>query len=249
MAQAREVAPKKRPEVAVAADRRYIHGVSTASRTLLLCLSALALTGCLRDLRELRDGLVEEEERIDAGIGTVLVAPECGELPTAGFLCGGDPRGVWTIVSACPAGDTYDPLDGTCDDLTATASGSTSGIVTILSDGTIAVQLDTQTVEADFAFALSCYGGSELPCVGSVFEGSCAVDGDVCRCQSTRTSAPIYERGRWTRQDGALTVLGDDFTHVYDFCRMGPDVLALTRPSIDGDVAWSYILERAPEAP
>lgn len=223
--------------------------MSVSSRLFLFALLALAVSGCFRDLRELRDELEEEEERIDAGIGSVTIAPSCDDVPTAGFLCGGDPRGSWQIVSACPASDTYDPLDGTCDDISATASGSTTGVVTIESDGSIEVRLDAQVVSADFAFALACYGGSEMPCVGSVFDGACAVDGDVCRCQATRTSAPVVERGRWTRSDGALTAAGDDFAYVYDYCRMGPDVLALTRPAIADDVAWSYILERIPETP
>lgn len=214
--------------------------------TLLLFASSFAF-GCVGDLKRDAESFERETDRIDDGIGTITEAPSCEDLSTASYLCGGDPRGIWQVREGCLVNDAYDPLDGTCEDYDASASGTASGIVEIGTFTGFQLNLEPQRIDADFAFELACFGGATRPCDGAVFGGSCLVDGDICRCQTQNTEDAIAETGFWQRFDGSLSVFRSDSVVVYEYCRLGPDLMTMVRPAVDDDVAWSLVLERIGE--
>jgi hypothetical protein len=193
--------------------------------------------------------LDRETEAIDAGIGTVVDPPSCEALTTAEQICGGDPRGMWQVREGCLVADAYDPLDGTCDAFRADATGEVAGTVEIGIESGFRLELVDQRVQAESAFDLACYGGSTSPCDGAVFGGSCQLAGEQCECETSQALATTIEEGGWQRWDGALVVLSAETITQYDFCRMGPDVLTLTRPAVDNGVAWTLVLERIGEVP
>lgn len=210
-------------------------------------LLAASLAACVADLKRDVEAFDRETDRIDDGIGTITEPPSCEDLDTAAYLCGGDPRGIWLVREGCLIDDAYDPLDGTCDDYDATASGTASGTVEIGTLAGFSLELEPQRIDADFAFDLACYGGATSPCDGAVFGGNCMLDGEICRCETRQTEDAIVENGFWQRFDGSLSVFRSDSVVVYEYCRLGPDLMTLVRPAVDDDVAWSLVLERIGE--
>jgi hypothetical protein len=210
----------------------------------LASLLLLTLIGCGEGLRDRAGDIQEDQQAAEEGIGDIDVTPECSALPQAAFICGGDPRGLWQIATACPVSDTYDPLDGTCDQFASVTTGSIGGIIEITSGGEMLVELGPERIDTSFVFDLACYGGATEPCDGVVFGGSCSIDATLCRCETGFTNPTRIDAGQWQRDDGELALFGSDFVHFYDYCRVGADVLAMTRPSVDGSPAWSMVLER-----
>lgn len=218
-----------------------------------LCHVALAVccmaAGCVGELVKDAERLERETDAIDLGVGSIVEPPSCDELSTAQQICGGDPRGMWQVLEGCLIADAYDPLDGTCDAFRADATGEVAGVVEIGLESGFRLELVDQRVQAEFAFDLACYGGSTAPCDGAVFGGQCLLVGAQCECETSQALATTTEEGSWQRLDGALGVLSSEMFTLYEFCRLGPDLLTLTRPAVDDDVAWSLVLQRIGEVP
>lgn len=210
----------------------------------LLCLTAF---GCDFNIPELEAALSDSGIQADAGpsLEEILANEQCDGLVADDFRCGGDPVGTWEIVRSCPAVDAYDPLNGTCAELSVDGQGEAVGRIEFRGDGSYTLEMEPRVLELSFTFPLACFGGSTEPCDGSNFFGSCFVADSQCACDVTRTRGAIDEEGTWVRFFAEIQFSPDDETIVdAQICRIG-EVMRMVRFSPnEEELDWGFILRR-----
>jgi hypothetical protein len=171
-----------------------------------LIYSFAVVTACSDgDVAELQgadalDGSTIADTSGDASELNPIQAPTCQDLPSDFATCGsGRLPGTWRMVTFCPAGDAYDPLDGTCPDVVGSGEGSGDSFLRLDGQGTFAWNFENVTNSMEFSFALACYGGSTRSCDGRNFEGTCALEDQAtrCRCSVTQTIDSFVQTGQW----------------------------------------------------
>lgn len=181
-----------------------------------------------------------------ASLDEVLAGESCNDLVAVDFACGGSPVGDWEIVHSCAGTATWDPLNGTCPQLTTSGSGTASGGLTIRADGSYSLNLTERETDLSFEFPLSCFGGATEPCNGANFQGVCEIDGAFCGCDVSLLRGAISEEGAWVGFGGDLMFQSLLESTQLSFCRVGSDILRLVRfaPDGSGELSWAFVLKR-----
>jgi hypothetical protein len=172
----------------------------------------------------------------------------CADIERGDFAtCGGIPYGLWRLETWCPAGDLYDPLDGTCDDIFGSGEGSGTGSLRIDSSGSFAWNFQRTTSLLSFSFALACYGGATSPCDGRNFDGTCSLaQGQTrCECDVTQAVDSFLQNGSVTRAGNRLTLDVGTFDIEMDYC-VNPDtgLLEILRYQAPGTLPARMVYRR-----
>lgn len=204
------------------------------------CLLALA-SGCVDAIRERIEDRLDAEfsDAADAGSGEGSGVPLCDGL--AAFApCGGDPVGIWRLTGWCIDGASWDPLRGTCPDITSEGSGEASGRLEIFGDGGYLLYWDRLERAMTFRFGLWCFGGDATACNGTFYDGTCGHDGTVCTCQVADAYEDAPESGTWSQSGLRIAFESVDGSWVQPFCVSGAgDVLTLGREATEQEPGFT----------
>ena len=195
-----------------------------------------------------RDGSDTGDVSGDATEQVLGPAPTCQELPSDFATCGsGRLPGTWRMVTYCPAGDLYDPLDGTCPDIVGSGEGSGESFLRLDGPGTFAWNFENVTNSLAFSFALACYGGSTRSCDGRNFDGSCALEeqGTRCRCSVSQQIDSFVQTGQWSTSLSTISFESGIVQFAGTWC-INPESgdLELFREQIDGFVPARMVFRR-----
>lgn len=157
--------------------------------------------------------------------------------------CGGDPRGTWTLVEACP----MDPPDlSDCPGAQLSLSVTyPAGFTLVFGEEKASVAAGERKWAQDATFALACADswGDEPPqsCeeLSGPEGGICSGD-EICTCINSATEdIGSFEGDYATQDDGLLTIDGTD----YQYCVVG-DALYLVAPSELTNDGVIHVFER-----
>lgn len=195
-----------------------------------------------------RDGSDTGDLSGDATEQVLGPAPTCQELPSDFATCGsGRLPGTWRMVTYCPAGDLYDPLDGTCPDIVGSGEGSGESFLRLDGPGTFAWNFENVTNSLAFSFALACYGGSTRSCDGRNFDGSCALEEQAtrCRCSVSQQIDSFVQTGQWSTSLSTISFESGIVQFAGTWC-INPESgdLELFREQIDGFVPARMVFRR-----
>ena len=99
-----------------------------------------------------------------------------------------------------------------------------------------------------FAFPLSCFGGSTTPCAGSFYNGECELLDDECQCDVSQVFDRYVERGFWTGGPRMLVFENSAALYEQPFCvSNNRQTLQFARYSNDAEVGFVATFSRIPE--
>lgn len=224
---------------------------SRSAAALVVCLAWLP--GCsddessVPDFADASDGTSSDGSG-DAGEIVPPPAPSCDELPSDFATCGtGRLPGTWRMVTYCPAGDVFDPLDGTCPDIVGSGEGSGESFLRLDGQGTFSWNFENVTNSLEFSFALSCYGGSTRSCDGRNFDGSCALEEQStrCRCAVDQSIESFVQSGQWSTSLSTIAFESGLTQFDGSWCiNAETGYLELFREQIDGFVPARMVFRR-----
>jgi len=194
------------------------------------------------------DVSVRDDVADDATAPEVVAPPTCQELASDFATCGsGRLPGTWRMVTYCPAGDLYDPLDGTCPDISGAGEGSGESFLRLDGPGTFAWNFENVSNSLEFSFALDCFGGSTLSCDGRNFDGTCELEEQAtrCRCLVSQQIESFVQTGQWSTSLGTISFESGVTQFSGTWC-INPESgdLELFREQIDGFVPARMVFRR-----
>lgn len=227
---------------------RHLKQAATLSASMAVLLACGGDDSAASQTPVFQDGAVAGDVSGDAPEQVPGPAPTCEELPSDFATCGsGRLPGTWRMVTYCPAGDLYDPLDGTCPDIVGSGEGSGDSFLRLEGQGTFAWNFENVTNSLAFSFALACYGGSTRSCDGRNFDGTCTLEEQAtrCRCSVSQLIASFVQTGQWSTSLSTISFESGLTQFAGTWCiNSESGDLELFREQIDGFVPARMVFRR-----